>query len=460
MATRTGTIPIPSERRGADDEPPDAFALRRGASLGRYQLLAPVAAGGMAYVWAAARTGDYGFHRLFAIKVMREEIAFDASFRRMFLEEAKLAARIRHTNVVEVLDLGEQAGTVYQVMPLIEGDSLAGLLRSLRARDASARVPRAVAVRIVVDALRGLHAAHETLGPNGMPLAIVHRDVSPHNVLVGVDGIAKLADFGVAKATASVLDETETGDVRGKLAYMSPEQLQKRKIDRRSDVFSAGIVLWELLAGERMAPTAASLAIANEAIPEPRARDASVPSMLADVAIRALAPEPHARFATADAMADALESAARAAGLTLSAKEVGSWTASLTTGALARRQGEVTEAASTIGITLGEGPRAGRTRRRAAAIVAAVIAVAVGLVAVRARVRTVDAPPPPMAIPAPVPFEVIPPAPHDEGPIAPAVTPSKAVEAVGSARAAPASRSPKARAPEPKRPKFDNPYAR
>ena len=132
---RTATLPSPPapDDGRAHGDGAARIALRRGAQLGDYRLLAPVAAGGMAYVWAAARSGDYGFQRLFAIKAMRDEIAHDASFRRMFLEEAKLAARIHHTNVVEVLDLGEEAGTVYQVMPLVDGDSLAGLVRSTNA---------------------------------------------------------------------------------------------------------------------------------------------------------------------------------------------------------------------------------------------------------------------------------------------------------------------------------------
>ena len=404
MATQTASLPAPAPSRNGHEEGA-GLTLRAGARLGDYRLLAPIGTGGMAYVWAATRSGDYGFTRLFAIKAMRDEIALDPSFRRMFLEEAKLAARIHHTNVVDVLDLGEEAGVVYQVMPLIEGDSLAKLVRAHEDRDPSLKIPRSVAVRVVVDALRGLHAAHEMTGDDGAPLAIVHRDVSPHNVLVGIDGVAKIADFGVAKAMGMRGDESESGTLNGKLAYMSPEQLErgrsdKGEVDRRSDLFSTGVMLWELLAGQRLTPSAAATLLAGGALPDPRDRDPSVPEALAALTMRALARDPAARFATADAMADALEEAARGCGLALSTKEVASWTSPLATRTLARRRDDVAEAAGTLGLTLPvsvvdvvPGPKAKRKRRAVVAIAMSMLAIGLAIGGLAVRSGSHEAPP-------------------------------------------------------------------
>jgi len=469
---RTATLPSPPQPEGAANGALEraadgvaAHALRRGGKLGDYRLLAPVAAGGMAYVWAAARSGDYGFQRLFAIKAMREEIAFDASFRRMFLEEAKLAARIHHTNVVDVIDLGEEAGVVYQVMPLVEGDSLAGLVRAMQEREPDAnvtpKVPRSVAVRVIVDALRGLHAAHETRGEGGAPLDIVHRDVSPQNILVGVDGIAKIADFGVAKALGSLGDETEAGTIKGKVSYMAPEQLRKAKIDRRCDVFSTGVVLWELLVGTRLAPAAASTLLASEVIDDPSARDASVPAPIAAIAMRALAAAPDARFATADAMADALEAAAAACGLSLSSKDVASWASALATPRLARRREDVAEAVATERELEGKTriEAVPRRRRAGAIVVAAAIAMGIAMGAwgmtrgARGTVATSVAP----AIAAPVAASPT----ASATPVAssaPSAAPPAAIDSAPP-RVAPAARGRRPRDVPPARPKFGNPYA-
>jgi serine/threonine-protein kinase len=293
----------------------------------------------------------------------------------MFLEEAKLAARIRHTNVLEVFDLGEVEGLVYQVMPLVEGDSLARLVRAHEQVQPGDRVPRAIAIRILVDTLRGLHAAHEMTAADGVPLGIVHRDVSPQNILVGIDGVSKLADFGVAKAISSFGDETATGALRGKVSYMSPEQLRKAKIDRRCDIFATGVILWELLTGMRLAPAAATTLLSGERLDDPRAHDPTIPPKFAELAMQALASSPDSRFASADAMGDALENAAAECGLLLSTKDVGSWTRALTVTSLARRRSHVAEAAGTMGMALQASvldvtPPAKDTRVRRAAIAA------------------------------------------------------------------------------------------
>ncbi|HEX3344281.1 MAG TPA: serine/threonine-protein kinase, partial [Polyangiaceae bacterium] len=245
MGSESQPEPTPAGRRRPELEP------RRGMRLGRYELLTLLASGGMAQVFIARLAGQHGFERLVALKTMRPEHAESDAFRRMFLDEAQLAARIRHVNVVEVLDLGDEQGIVYQAMTLVEGDSVAALLR--RRRQLGARgLPHGVAARIVADVLSGLHAAHELTDADGRALHIVHRDVSPQNVLVSVDGIAKIADFGIAKARLRLADETDAGQIKGKFAYMAPEQLERRTTDRRADVFSTGVMLWEALTGKRL----------------------------------------------------------------------------------------------------------------------------------------------------------------------------------------------------------------
>jgi serine/threonine-protein kinase len=273
-------------------------------------LLAPLASGGMGDVWIAAQEGSFGFSHVVALKTIRQDHARTASFRKMFLEEARLASRLHHVNVVEVLDLGEQDGMVFQAMPLIEGDSLAGLGR--RARESNrGRLPCGCALRILVDALRGLHAAHELTDDDGVCLQVVHRDVSPQNVLVGLDGIARLTDFGIAKALGRLSDETESGQLRGKLSYLSPEQAVREAPDRRSDVFAAGVVLWEALTGERLFKGLDVIETLEKVraleTPDPREVAPDVPAEAAGVALRALARDPRDRFASAEEMADALE---------------------------------------------------------------------------------------------------------------------------------------------------------
>jgi len=319
--------------------------------LGRYELLAPLASGGMAQVWIARLAGEHGFERLVAIKTMRPEHSDNEAFRRMFLDEARLAARIAHANVVEVLDLGEDQGVVYQAMPLVEGDSIAALL--VRRKQLGSRgLPPGVAARMVADALCGLHAAHELVDEDGRSLNLVHRDVSPQNVLVGVDGVAKIADFGVAKARLRLADETEAGQVKGKFAYMAPEQLERRTVDRRADVFSVGVVLWEALTGKRLFGGVDLLdtiaKVREAAIPDPRTRQPAVPAALAEATMRGLARDPALRFETAAAMSAAVEDAARAGGVATTAREVGVLVVDLCREELERRRDSVRDAVRVV----------------------------------------------------------------------------------------------------------------
>jgi serine/threonine protein kinase len=272
----------------------------------------------MATVHLARAVGAGGFERLVAIKVMHPGLADDPEFTAMFLDEARVAARIRHPNVVSTVDVQEGPDGLFLVMEYVEGPSLAAIARALRKKQA--RLPLGVALRIVVDALCGLHAAHEQTGPGGEPLNIVHRDVSPQNILVGVDGQTKITDFGVAHAEAR-LSSTRRGDVKGKLAYMCPEQVRTDPIDRRADVYAAGVILWELLTGERLFTGdndgALLLSVLAGALRAPRQVDERIPEPIDRACMRALSLDVDERHPTALAFAEALETAAAEAGVTL-----------------------------------------------------------------------------------------------------------------------------------------------
>ncbi len=282
-----------------------------GRRLGRYEVLAQLAAGGMATVYAARAQGVAGFERLVAIKVLHPHLAHDDEFISMFLDEARLAARIRHPNVVPTLDISDSQGDGYfLVMEYIEGDHFGSLLREA-ARSGKNLAP-GVALRIVIDALEGLGAAHTLADPDGRPLGIVHRDISPHNILVGADGIARITDFGVAKAEVR-LSSTRDGQFKGKLAYMAPEQASSGFADQRSDLFGMGVVLWEALVGRRLFKAENNGELLNRLlyadIPPP---SEYVPELapLDAVLAKALERDAEARFQTAADFVDAIESAA------------------------------------------------------------------------------------------------------------------------------------------------------
>jgi serine/threonine-protein kinase len=286
-----------------------------GRRLGRYEVLAQLASGGMATVYAARAQGVAGFERLVAIKVLHPHLAHDDEFISMFLDEARLAARIRHPNVVPTLDISDSQGDGYfLVMEYIEGDHFGSLLRE--AARAGKNLPPGVALRVVVDALEGLGAAHMLAGADGKALGIVHRDISPHNILVGSDGIARITDFGVAKAEVR-LSSTRDGQFKGKLAYMAPEQASTGFADQRSDLFGMGVVLWESLVGRRLFKAENNGELLNRLlyadIPAP---SEYVPELapLDGVLAKALERDAAARFQTAADFVDAIEAAAAAVG--------------------------------------------------------------------------------------------------------------------------------------------------
>ncbi|MEM6792164.1 MAG: serine/threonine-protein kinase, partial [Myxococcota bacterium] len=295
--------------------------------LGPYELLARIGTGGMAVVYLARRTGESGFSRLFALKVLHPHLGEDAEHLSMLLEEARVAARLHHVNVVPVVDLGHDRGFHYIVLDYVEGCSLVSLLR--RSRDA--RPPRLVAA-VVLDVLAGLHAAHTLEGDDGVPFQLVHRDVTPHNVLVAADGNAHLTDFGIVRIRAAGrAHETVAGQLKGKMHYLSPEQVRGDPIDRRSDIFSAGALLWSALTGRslfRGENDGATLHNILEAPITPASRVGHrPPAELDEVMVRALERDPTARFATAREMDEALREALRPLGGPATRREVAEWVA-------------------------------------------------------------------------------------------------------------------------------------
>jgi serine/threonine-protein kinase len=278
-------------------------------TVGRYSILGEVASGGMATVYLGRMDGPAGFSLIVAIKRLHALMAAEPEFTEMLRDEARLAGRVRHPNVVPIIDVVEEQGEISLVMEYVRGESLAGLMRMARRRG-RAGAPPAIAIALLIGVLDGLHAAHEARGDRGEPLGIVHRDVSPQNVIVGTDGVARVLDFGIAKA-AGRLHETLNGAVKGKAPYMSPEQVRGRELDRRSDVYAAAVVLWEVLTGRRLYAGPTHVAILTKvldasAVPPSTIVDGLPPGLDA-VILTALAKEPADRFATAKEFAIALE---------------------------------------------------------------------------------------------------------------------------------------------------------
>ncbi len=310
-------------------------------SSSRYELLVKIASGGMATVYVGRLNTVVGTSRLVAIKRAHAHLLEDPAFGKMLIAEAKLASRIHHPNVVAVQTVEELEGELLLVMDYVEGASLADLWAY-----EEVPVPARVAVRSVLDACAGLQAAHELTDDDGRPLGIVHRDVSPHNILVGVDGIARLTDFGIAKSsgghTGSAGAQTSTGALKGKVAYMAPEYVESGKLDPRSDVFALGIVLWEALTRTRLFRGANEveslrLVLATQ-VPRPSEVAPWVGGALDEVVLKALARSPGDRFASASDLADALERAARKEDLIATASQVGTYVKTAAGEGLARRR--------------------------------------------------------------------------------------------------------------------------
>ena len=302
--------------------------------VGRYLIFDEIASGGMASVHFGRLLGSEGFALTVAIKRMHAHLAKDPEFLTAFLDEARLAARIRHPNVVATLDVVTGSGDVLLVMEYVAGESLARLMRATSER--GGRMPHRIAASIACSTLHGLHAAHEAHDEQGKSLGIVHRDVSPPNILVGSDGVTRLADFGVAKA-AGRASTTREGQVKGKLGYMAPEQMQSGAVTRTADVYAAAVIFWESLTGQRLfgggsdaLTLARTLAGSVEA---PSTVCPSVPKAYDAVVLKALARIPESRYATARELASAIEECDGVA----SQAAVAEWVESAASEALAKR---------------------------------------------------------------------------------------------------------------------------
>ena len=312
--------------------------------MDRYELVYPVARGGMARVWVAKLRGKHGFEKMVALKTILPTFAEDQRFRRMFLDEAKIASGIEHVNVAQILDLGEQAGQLYLVMEWVDGDSLQELDRA--AEKAGGALPIPVLVRVLADACSGLHAAHELADAHGKTLNVVHRDVSPQNILISAKGVVKLIDFGVVKARRRAAEETTTGTVKGKLHYMAPEQaLGQGSVDRRADIWAVGATLYRLLARKPVyrgtTPLSTFKRLTSTVAPEPL--PAHIPGALSTIVLKALAFEPERRFATAAELGSALEALLQGPYQT-SSREVAACVEQFLGPALAARRAAISEA--------------------------------------------------------------------------------------------------------------------
>jgi eukaryotic-like serine/threonine-protein kinase len=322
-----------------EELPPAPAAVE---SFGRYALCLELASGGMASVYLARSTGPDGFYRVCAIKRIHPHLARQRAFNDMFLDEARIAARIVHPNVCQVFDFGREGNASYLAMEYLSGETFARVLNAIAngaARSWKARSISLVA-HVIAEAAEGLHAAHELTDGGGAPLMVVHRDVSPQNVFVTYDGGVKVVDFGIASARDRA-HETETGDLKGKFAYMAPEQMRGVRADRRADVWALGVLAWEALTCKRLfrRDTQAEIvdAVQRDPIPPPSSIVPSISEELDRVVLAALVRDRDARTSTARELARGIERAIAASGPAVTRSEVSDWMESLFPTGRARR---------------------------------------------------------------------------------------------------------------------------
>lgn len=282
-------------------------------TCGRYELVRRLAVGGMAEIYLARETGLAGFERLVIVKRILPNLAADTDFIDMFLDEARLAARLSHPNIVHIYELGEHEGTYFIAMEYVPG----GDLHELLARRRGVLPPLDDSLHVVSEVCAGLQFAHALAGPDGTPLGVVHRDVTPKNVLLSVDGVVKVMDFGIAKARAK-LSVTRPGDIKGTFSYMAPEQARGERVDRRADIYAVGTLLYRLMTGTPAYPqtgNALLAAVRAGQFVRPRKVNPELPPVIEDVILRAMSLEPKDRFATCGALRRDLGEAARSLGL-------------------------------------------------------------------------------------------------------------------------------------------------
>lgn len=302
---------------------------------GRYAIYDKIGSGGMASVHLGKVLGSFGFSSTVAIKRLYPQMADDPQFVAMFFDEARLASRVQHPNVVRVLDVFAEAGELCLVMEYVEGESCAKLFRS--SQEQHKPIPLPIIVAIITGVLRGLHAAHQATDEHGEALDLVHRDVSPHNVIVGIDGVTRLIDFGIAKASGRAT-VSNSGQLKGKFAYMAPEQLKGKNVTHLTDVYGASVLLWELLTGERLfdAETQGEILgqVLDERVPPPSELRPELPAALGEITLKGLNRIPEKRFDSARQMASALEAVVHPA----TVAEVGDWVVSHAGVALGERR--------------------------------------------------------------------------------------------------------------------------
>lgn len=280
--------------------------------VGRYEICFELAAGGMATIYLARSEGPGGFRKPCVLKCIHPHLVRDAGFVEMFLDEARLASRINHPNVCSVYDFGFADNTYFIAMEFLVGETVGRLCKLTEQRPELVPLPMhaAYVARIIADAAQGLHAAHELRGDDGAFLNLVHRDVSPQNVMVSYDGAVKMMDFGIAR-TVDQMHLTRTGTVRGKFPYMAPEQAEQAPLDRRADVWSLGVVLWEMLTGQRLFHREREVdtirAVLSAPVPPPNAIRSGIPREIEDITMRALQRDPARRFQSAHELAVALD---------------------------------------------------------------------------------------------------------------------------------------------------------
>ncbi|HSQ65798.1 MAG TPA: protein kinase [Polyangiaceae bacterium] len=314
--------------------------------LGRYRVVDEIGIGGMASVHLARMDGPGGFQKWIAIKRIHPHLVEDESFIQMFLDEARVAARISHPNVATVFELGKQDDSFWIAMEYLHGEPLREIMR--RCDELRTTMPAEIACRVIADAAEGLHAAHELLGKNGEKLNLVHRDVTPHNLFVTYDGATKVVDFGIAKFS-SRMASTRAGTLKGKLAYMSPEQVAGEPLDRRTDIFALGVVLWELTTGQRlfrMDSDLDTLAKVQECnVPRPTSLIKGYPIELERIVLKALAKNKNERYRTAREFSRALQSMLMKRGLFIASDEVSSFVRSIFSDRIEKREAHLRWAA-------------------------------------------------------------------------------------------------------------------
>lgn len=353
MSETVGHQPVPLDSRA-----PKEMELKQ---LGRYRLCFELASGGMATVYLARMDGPHGFEKLVALKRVHSHLASERRYVDMILDEARIASRITHPNVCSVFDFGESDGEYYLAMEYLVGEPLARLYRRARAsaeQRESPLLPLKMA-RIIEEACEGLHAAHESRDPDGQPLNVVHRDVSPRNLFMTYSGVVQVVDFGIASARQRV-HRTSTGQLKGTMPYMAPEQVTGGEVDRRMDVWGLGVVLWEMLTLERLfrreTEVETMYAVLVGDIPAPSERRPEIPPELDAIVMKALQREPEKRWQTSREMGQALHAFASKQSAIVGAAELSNWMEELFPRGEAEKR-ELMELASTEGFQATPPPR-------------------------------------------------------------------------------------------------------